>query len=301
MRASGGPTFLCIGAQKAGTTWLYDALNRADGVYVPPVKELHHFDRLDKKTIGAKVASADQPDTGTALYKKNKGRRQRTLARLRGHLLRGEFRTLWFYYQFLGVKRDDAWYDALFPRRFSVAGEITPEYALLSDEMIGQITQRYPDIKVLYLLRNPIDRAWSQFRYELVRAGWSDVGALYMNASLHNPRMGPRGFYPRHVQAWRAHLKPGHLMLGFYDALTHRPQVLLDEIAAFIGSGPLKGRAERVYATGDADLPDDFMDAAMKVYADTLVEMDGLWGGYCSDWAAGTLCSEKDRPAALIL
>ncbi|OGT83573.1 MAG: hypothetical protein A3H91_02535 [Gammaproteobacteria bacterium RIFCSPLOWO2_02_FULL_61_13] len=38
------PDFLCIGAQKAGTTWLYENLRRHPEIFLPHRKELHYFD-----------------------------------------------------------------------------------------------------------------------------------------------------------------------------------------------------------------------------------------------------------------
>ena len=38
------PSFLCIGAQKAGTTWLHAQLRSHPKVWLPPIKELHYFD-----------------------------------------------------------------------------------------------------------------------------------------------------------------------------------------------------------------------------------------------------------------
>lgn len=37
------PTFACIGAQKAGTTWLYDCLNEYPDVFLPDFKEFTYF------------------------------------------------------------------------------------------------------------------------------------------------------------------------------------------------------------------------------------------------------------------
>src|ERR1700751_3860857 len=39
------PDFICIGAQKAGTGWLYEQLRAHPDFWMPPVKELHYFDR----------------------------------------------------------------------------------------------------------------------------------------------------------------------------------------------------------------------------------------------------------------
>ncbi|WP_283179985.1 sulfotransferase [Gemmobacter sp. 24YEA27] len=38
------PGILCIGAQKAGTSWLHENLSLHPQVWVPPFKELHFFD-----------------------------------------------------------------------------------------------------------------------------------------------------------------------------------------------------------------------------------------------------------------
>src|SRR4051794_28275255 len=40
------PSFLCIGAQKAGTSWLFAQLHSHPGVWVPPIKEVHYFNHL---------------------------------------------------------------------------------------------------------------------------------------------------------------------------------------------------------------------------------------------------------------
>src|SRR5438094_376898 len=37
------PDFLCVGAHKGGTTWLYQQLDSHPDFWMPPVKELHYF------------------------------------------------------------------------------------------------------------------------------------------------------------------------------------------------------------------------------------------------------------------
>lgn len=38
--------FMCIGAQKSGTTWLHRQLRNHPQIWLPPVKELHYFDTI---------------------------------------------------------------------------------------------------------------------------------------------------------------------------------------------------------------------------------------------------------------
>ena len=42
------PDFLCVGAQKAGTSWLYRQLEPHPDFWMPPVKELHYLDNLNR-------------------------------------------------------------------------------------------------------------------------------------------------------------------------------------------------------------------------------------------------------------
>jgi len=42
------PDFLCVGAQKAGTSWLYHQLDFHPDFWMPPIKELHYFDTLSR-------------------------------------------------------------------------------------------------------------------------------------------------------------------------------------------------------------------------------------------------------------
>lgn len=40
------PNFLCIGAQKSGTTWLYYNLKEHPQIWLPLYKEIHYFDEI---------------------------------------------------------------------------------------------------------------------------------------------------------------------------------------------------------------------------------------------------------------
>lgn len=49
-----------------------------------------------------------------------------------------------------------------------VKGEITPGYSILSSIRIALIKDLMPDLRLLFLVRNPISRAWSQALMNLV-------------------------------------------------------------------------------------------------------------------------------------
>lgn len=65
------------------------------------------------------------------------------------------------------------WYRSLFSgQKFDrkVCGEITPTYSILPIETIRECHANFPDLKLIYLLRNPIDRAWSSANMALTKS-----------------------------------------------------------------------------------------------------------------------------------
>ncbi len=56
------PDFLCVGAQKAGTSWLYRQLEPHPDFWMPPVKELHYLDNLTGRSDFSRRAPDDERD-----------------------------------------------------------------------------------------------------------------------------------------------------------------------------------------------------------------------------------------------
>jgi hypothetical protein len=102
------PDFMCIGAERAGTSWLYVNLKYHPEVWLPPVKEIRFFNARNRKT--------------GRYYRRREILRQQLLLRFRdyaGDLRSGRLEFLepenlrWDFRYFL-KKRDLAWYESLF-------------------------------------------------------------------------------------------------------------------------------------------------------------------------------------------
>lgn len=124
------PNFLIVGAQKAGTTSLYHYLGQHPEVYVSPVKEPHFFNNEG----GGRVYAGPYP--GPA-------RRITTVQ---------EYEKL-----FDGVSDEKA------------VGEASPSYLYLP-EVPGRIRRRIPEAKLIAVLRDPVERAYSAYLHT-VRTG----------------------------------------------------------------------------------------------------------------------------------
>lgn len=71
--------------------------------------------------------------------------------------------TLGWYIRFVFMPRTDRWYQSLFASAAGrIAGEVTAAYARLPTREIARIHAIMPEAKMIYILRNPIERTWSE-------------------------------------------------------------------------------------------------------------------------------------------
>lgn len=154
-----------IGAQKAGTSWLHETLARSPACHVSPSKELHYFDVIHGP---ADLANPVLRDRVAAV--------QRLAARLEGgpgrldapilQRLRGAAELLAIYGGARdGPERHRAYLDYLLAGRGArpVVCDITPAYATL-DAAAFRDMAAIGEARFLFILRDPVARAWSQVR-----------------------------------------------------------------------------------------------------------------------------------------
>ena len=213
------PNFLCIGAQKAGTSWLYAQLKNHPGIWVPFIKELHYFNRPEVKRNFYEFFS-----------KKWYGKYMRhTLVRAP---LNNSF--LWAS-RFLFLKRTDQYYSSLFePSAGQICGEVTPAYSRLKVAQVHKLHSLLPDCKIIYLLRNPVDRVWSQINMmkrknkEYLSLTDDEIFelreiALYSNSSYMNS-----------LKIWESVYSLDQIFIGFFDQIISAPEELLESLYSFL-------------------------------------------------------------------
>ena len=225
------PDFLCIGAQKAGTTWLHDNLRRHPQVWLPPVKELHY---LDHRPPGWRKRFFGKP----AHLASARAHLKATVAAFA--LGRSSASDLAWASRFCLLPRNDRWYASLFPRRPGrITGEICPGYARMPTEAVAHVRRLMPDARILYLLRDPIERTWSgaAMHFRKPGIGWSiEVGDEDEIARhLTDPRTLAHSDYLGNLAAWRAYFPEQRIFIGFFDLLEENPRAFLKSILDFLG------------------------------------------------------------------
>ncbi|MEL7359817.1 MAG: sulfotransferase [Cyanobacteria bacterium J06560_6] len=153
--------FIGIGAQKSGTSWLWSLLRAHPAIWMPPKKELHYFDRSLKYSSSAKyLASEHFFRRMVSQQPHNQAFRKKFASSLLQAYEARNWSTLQWTLRYYCRTYNDRWYVSLFKEgKGLVKGEITPSYSLLDTEDVQHIKQLFPNLKIILLLRNPIDRA----------------------------------------------------------------------------------------------------------------------------------------------
>lgn len=285
-RRGDGPDFMCVGAQKGGTQWLYDQLAMHPQFWMPAVKELHYFDlpgsRKKKAERIRRLATADLADYNAA----RKKARRRPL----------DDRDLAFLDAFIDLPKriDIEAYARLFDGKGeAIAGDITPGYSGLTAETTAAIAARFPALKVIYIARNPVDRFWSAFNMR-VRKGdipaTMDIAAA--KAFAERGGVKRRSSPSQAVRTWREAMPEGQFALFFFDDLVATPSKLRRRILRFLDaspelSGPVAGKFNRKERRQKVTMSDDMRAAISAMFADELKACAEQLGGPAETWAAG--------------
>lgn len=222
-----------IGAAKAGTTWLYRYLARHPEVRLPAVKELHYFDTCETGKFERQVQRM------TRERRRRKARLPTGDARLDKRLQR----EVWAYTGWLNVirgGRNDAGYLGFLNHDAGAArlvGDITPAYATLSEGSFRHMAGLAPATRFVFLMRDPLDRLWSNIRMAATRKGGdfaADAGALLDKVLGGGDRtMADRCDYAGTLRRLGGAVDPATVFTGFYETL-FQPGTL-SRLCGFLG------------------------------------------------------------------
>lgn len=150
-----------------------------------------------------------------------------------------------------------SWYKAQFPlkRAGQLAGEASPSYCT-HPLVPKRIKELLPDVKLLFIVRNPVDRAISNYfhsvRYgveklpieEAFKRPLSDFEADYQRLttedSFHSGIYNRyayvhKGFYAMHLKKWYEYFDPEQLLIVENEALQTQPAQVYKEVCQFLG------------------------------------------------------------------
>ena len=173
------PTFLGIGALKAGTTTLHHHLAAHPDVTLPrDRKEVMFFDRHWDKGVG--------------------------------------------------------WYAAQFDGSTPAVGEVSPGY-LWHRDAPARCAEVLPDVALVAVLRAPVDRVVSQYRFFQKEQGFA--GSLKAFVDAH-PNAIERSQYAAQLDRWAVHHARHRILVLRFDDLVQAPHATMARVFDHIGVDP---------------------------------------------------------------
>jgi len=238
------PNLLYLGPQRTGSTWLHANLSRHPEIHLHREKETFYFSTLGRPE--APRYRYDYLEDYLDSFEEGIGRR----------LLKS----------YHALRRCGSVY------RPRVRGDFTASYGILDESVIAQIVRLQPDMRGIMLVRDPLERAWSHAKKDLVRGRETPASSEELLSFICSPDQLSRADYRGSIERWKKHLKPGHLFVAPYAMISDDPERLLDEISGFLGVRRLGGVSKRHVVTrqnvssGEA-VPEDMRTAVLEALA----------------------------------
>lgn len=199
----GLPNFLVLGAQKSGTTWLFEQLRHHPRIFASAPKELHYFSSLER--YGA----------GWSEYRW----RFRRVRRLRPHhLVAGEATPNYLWASEHGAELWSAPWDET-AWRHGIPDRIA--------ESLGT------DLRLIVMLRDPVDRAISAFYHHLAMDRIDRDLPFLENAR----RFGivTMGFYAAHLERFLERFDARNFLILVQEEVAARPREALAATQRHLG------------------------------------------------------------------
>lgn len=268
------PDFICIGAPKAGTTWLWRVLNDHPDVSLPHPKELRFFAYRD---YGPNMPFTSLKRLVNMLHKLPAGESRDLLIQASINELKCRFGDLEDYLEIFGRLPKD-----------HLVGEVSPQYALLSDPFVKDMYEMNKKLKLLFLIRDPVERSISNAKMKLnektVELNDENIFKIAISQVQKN-----LSSYDIIIEKYLRVFPCKNLKIFYYDDIKSNPFNLLKEICCYLG---LKYKDKYFLSTAQkpafegpkVNLETDLYKKIYKHYANIYKRLSKLFGDKVAVW-----------------
>lgn len=173
-----------------------------------------------------------------------------------------------------------------------IKGEITPYSSALPRWAVHYVHELMPRARLILLLRNPVERAWSQALLNLVvrqRRTFDSVTEEEFIAQFRHQRTIGRGDYLGILESWLSAFPEEQMFIGFFEDIGERPKELLSDVFEHIGASTDVDWAALPYnrvihAGAGVPLPDRLRTVAEEMYGAEIDRIADRFGGWAESW-----------------
>ena len=138
-------------------------------------------------------------------------------------------------------KRGLDWYGRQFgsPNDAQVAGESSPNYTKCHEHpgVAARIHEHLPDVKLIYVLRDPLRRIESHWIHAVGAGRWRGTFDEAVR-DVESSRMVQTSRYWTQLSQYLEYFDPAQIKVISYEALSRDPQTAVSEVLEFLGLDP---------------------------------------------------------------
>ncbi len=300
------PNFICIGPEKTGTSWLYTKLKKHPQVFLPPVKEIRYFWEkvfLPEQNLVKRFTDSHWHNVSCQKYLQNRRRfyfnQTKQIILLKKDILK---RLIWDF-KYLFLPRTENWYSSLFKVEGNlVSGDITPLYYRLPETEIYEISRSFPNLKIIIILINHIDRSWSKAKMNLCVHRKRKIEEVNQEEFYYHfdEEFKLLPSYRNLINLWKNYFPPENIHVNFYDKMAEDPLTFLSDICNFIevdinkipnySSEKLSKKVNRGL---EINIPNDYSNYLIQLYSNCIEEVAKDYPVYPQRWV-NTLIDLKE-------
>ena len=183
-----------------------------------------------------------------------------------------------------------------------VKGEVTPAYAILNPEKIRFIQKVMPDLRLIYIMRNPIDRDWSHACMNLVtlpKKNLEDIRKDEFVAHFGSHRSRARGDYEQCIDRWLSSFSEDQLLIEFFDDIAKQPQQLLERVFDHLHVTrsvdwtrfPI---GEKIFSGNTTPIPKELREILAEMYANDIDALYQRFGKKVAAWRISELSKRAE-------
>jgi len=180
------------------------------------------------------------------------------------------------------------WYASHFdPREGQISGEASPTYAILPLDRIRAIRELMPQVKLIFLMRDPVSRAWSHSKhlhcyreacFSACTTPLANVTDSQWQASFTDEWTMASGDYLGQLRRWLSVFPRDRILVEFFESIVERPARLLREIFSFLKVEPDISLshfplAERILPGPEGELPPRLEDHLRSLHGSRSEEL----------------------------
>ena len=229
------PNFIAVGPEKTGTTKLYSLFKDNPQVSLPPFKEIRYWNE------GNLIPRHSLKNVLTSSHWHYKSLRKNLIIKLLTSIRNFIFfkdasiSTLLWHFRYSFGHRSNTWYSNLFSQDGTVTGDISPLYYHIPEKKIKECCKFNPDVKIIIFIRDPIDRAWSKARMNLLKHKKKRTVDFNLSEFQAFSKNIYKEWIPyiESIHLWQSYFPKVHIAI--YDELLNNPIEWYQKICKFLG------------------------------------------------------------------